>query len=231
MPIERYLIVKKIIPCAVAHLVVASCCWGVLGAEIIDFESGFQRLYPITSVKTAHNTVTFATAIDSSLIVANVGIPKDGFEVVVPGGWIYDIPTGGNPGSFFASHGPERPANYLFDLEWPISEFSLDLYDYRGDGGARPTDFATLRAFADRQRTVEVDTDQYIVPVPHPTDGLVVSLGVAAPSIGALTLEFSTPDRGTGIDNIRFVTIPEPGTLVLLVLGMLALRLGTRTRQ
>ena len=111
--------------------------------------------------------------------------------------------------------------HYLFDLARPVSEFSLDLYDYVGDGGAKPLDSVKLRAFSDLERTLEVASTEYVVPRPRPNDGMAVNLSVSTGEIRSLTLEFSTFDRGTGIDNIEFVTIPEPASAVLLILALL----------
>ena len=194
-----------------------------LRAELIDFEVGFVRLDSVSTVVTSTNGVTFSTegAVSVTPRIAQVGTtPKDAFENVVDGVVIGDTPRGGNPGQFFLTAGAGNLDDYLFDLAQPVSQFGLDLYDYVGDGGAAPTDYATLRAYADAARTEEVASAVWVVPRPRPTDGLTVSLEVSAPSIVALTLDFSTPDRGTGIDNIRFVTVPEPSTIGLAVLAM-----------
>lgn len=224
------MIVKTVIPSAVVMLFTV-LCFDAVAAEIIDFESGFERLETVTSVATSNNTLNFSLSGGTTLFVANVGIPKDAFESVVEEGMIFDIPTDGEPGSFFTTYGPENPSDYQFDFEVPVGEFSVQLYDFRGDGGARPTDFVTLRAFSDSGRTDEVAMNQFVIPSPRPTDGAVLTLDVSAPSIAALTLEFSTNDRGTGIDNIRFVTIPEPSTSVLFIFGLLALLAHVRARR
>ena len=220
---------KTFIP-GLAALVIASLGAGISDADIIDFETGFQRLDPVTSVTTASNTMNLATTAGTDLFVANVDIPKDAFEVVTPDGLIYDIPTGGMPGEFFATYGPPNPADILFDFLSPVTNFSIDIYDFRGDGGARPTDFVTLAAFSDVGRTNLVDSDRFVVPNPRPVDGNVVRLSVSAPSIAALSILSSTADRGAGIDNIEFVTVPEASTSVLLCLGMLGMLSSFRAR-
>jgi hypothetical protein len=191
-------------------------------ADIIDFETGFQRLDPVGTVITATNEVTFSTAgLDNTPpFVAKVGTtPKDAFEAKVDGIVYGDTPQGGTPGDYFMTDGAGSSNDYLFDLELPVGEFAVDLYDFVGDGGAIPTDFVALRAFSDHTRTDQVASSTYIVPRPRPADGLAVNLAVSAPSIVALTLQFSTFDRGTGVDNIRFVTVPEPFPLTLGAIG------------
>lgn len=41
-------------------------------------------------------------------------------------------------------------------------------------------------------------------------------------------LDFSRPDVGTGIDNLRFASVPEPGTYALFGLGLLGLAYARR---
>ena len=197
-------------------------CGESVRGELIDFEAGFARLDPVGTVVTATNGLTFSTLGMNNLPprVAEVGrTPKDAFETVSDGVLVGDTPRGGNAGRYFLSAGAGNLNDYLFDFGRPVSQFELDLYDYVGDGGAAPTDFATLRAYSDAARTSEVASAVYVVPRPRPTDGLVVPLAVSAPSIVALTLAFSTPDRGTGIDNIRFVTVPEPSAVSLVAMA------------
>ncbi len=189
------------------------------GADMIDFETGFARLDAVSSFSTRTNRLRISVSEKGSTFIANVGIPKDGFEVIIDSVLQYDMPIGGNPGNFFLTDGPEGENNFLFDFDVPVSEFSLDLYDFVGDGGARPTDFATLRAYSDTARANPVHEFVFVVPRPRPPDGHTLTMSVAAPSIMAVTLEFSTFDRGTGIDNIRFVTVPEPATLGFFALG------------
>jgi len=191
-------------------------------ADLIDFETGFSRMDPVDAVPTVSNRVTFSTAGTDNAppFVAEVGtMPKDAFETRIDGVLRGDTPQDGNPGIYFLTDGAGNKNNYLFDLARPVSQFGVDLYDYVGDGGAKPTDFATLRAYSDSGRTNEVATAQWVVPQLRPADGLAVPLAVSAPSIVALTLEFSTFDRGTGIDNIRFVTVPEPSAITLIATG------------
>lgn len=209
------------------------CCVLVIGwslvfgrsaqADLIDFETGFSRMDPVDTVATATNQVTFSTlGLDNApTFVAEVGTtPKDAFELNADGIVQGDTPQGGNSGTYFLTDGAGNKNNYLFDFEQPVSQFGVDLYDYVGDGGANPTDFATLRAYSDSARTNEVATASWVVPLPPPADGLAVPLAVSAPSITALTLEFSTFDRGTGIDNIQFVTVPEPSAMTLAAMGL-----------
>jgi hypothetical protein len=205
-----------------------------LRAELIDFESGFARLDPVTTIATPTNVLTIVARDQEDFVpfIAQVGTtPKDAFEKVVDGNIFGDTPAGGNPGSFFLTTGAGNLGNYLFNLEYPVDHFSVDLYDYVGDGGAAPTDFVELRAFSDAARTEMVASSTHVVPRPRPEDGAVVTMSVTAESIAALTLQFSTFDRGTGVDNIQFVTVPEPvglGLMVMSVLMLLAWGRGSR---
>ena len=117
----------------------------------------------------------------------------------------------------------EKIANDGQPGDQPVSEFSLDLYDFVGDGGALIGDSIILRAFSDHERTSEVASREYTVPFPPPKDGATVNLSVAGDSILSATLDFDVFDRGTGIDNISFVTVPEPCAFLLALLGFLSL--------
>jgi hypothetical protein len=220
---------------ALFFLVVSFFGWGGTSrADIIDFEAGYSRLDPVSLVNTATNSVTIETLGDASAptFIAQVGTkPKDAFENVVNGQILGDTPEGGNPGSYFLTDGAGNVANYLFSLKNPVGEFSIDLYDYVGDGGAAVTDYAQLTAYADVARTSVVATDTYVVPKPRPLDGLAVTLTVSAPAIAAVTLDFSTLDRGTGVDNIQFVTVPEPSAMVLAALSIVTLLIGVQRRR
>jgi hypothetical protein len=104
---------------------------------------------------------------------------------------------------------------------------SLDLFDYRVDGGPAIGDTATLNVFSDAARTMLVGTSTFTIPSPNPMDGNLANLSVQNPSspILAASLTFSTGDVGTGIDNITFSTVPEPGTVLLFGSGLAGLGL------
>ena len=55
-------------------------------ADLIDFETGFSRLDPVSTVDTSTNAVTISTSNTTPPFVAQVGTtPKDAFETVVNG--------------------------------------------------------------------------------------------------------------------------------------------------
>jgi hypothetical protein len=204
---------------------------GILGpvqADLIDFESGFIDKQPITQVSTPTNTVTFGVGLNQKLddkkyaYIAQVGTPKTAF---VP----YDTPADLTvSGRFFLTdekNGPWFKLDYYMSFETPVWNLALNLYDYRVlDGGPRFGDTATLWVFG--QDGAVVGKDIYTIPWwPIPPNGNIINFSVmdAIVPIKTVWLEFSRGDVGTGIDNIRFTTVPLPPSLPLLGSGLLGL--------
>ena len=201
--------------------------------DLIDFETGFERKDEVTSITTASNTISFSTEglFPGTTFIAEVGtMPKDAFERVIDFVIHGDTPFGGNPGRYFLTDGAGNQNDIVFDFELPVSSFSLDLYDFVGDGGAFIGDSISLRAFSDAARTSEVASAVYTVPFPQPADGSTETLSVAADSIKSVLLDFDVFDRGTGFDNISFVTVPEPSAFALALMGLLSLYRRRRSR-
>jgi hypothetical protein len=122
-----------------------------------------------------------------------------------------------------------------------ILDFGLDLYDFGDSFGSGQGGLATLQAFSDAAWTMPIGApavytiDFTMTPF---NDGNIQSLFVnPGASIGSVRLSFSTggatpgQDTGTGIDNITWTTIPEPGTVVLFGTGLLALAAFARKRR
>jgi hypothetical protein len=203
-------------------------------ADLIDFETlvGFSEGDAIGAIATATNVVTFGVsgglvAPDGPGFLAEVGSPLIAFSGF---GGADDTPAGGNPGSFFLTDeplgGPTQALNYFISFVVPIVDLTLDLYDFRADGGAAAGGTATLQLFSDAAFGAPIGGgfDTFTIPLPNPVDGNVESLSVVLPAgftaLSAL-LSFDSPDRGTGIDNVDFTTAPEPWTVFLLGSGLL----------
>ena len=204
---------------------------GTAQADLIDFE-GFAPLTPLGSVPTASNIVTFSvgTPGGGDAFVAEVGNPQTAF---VPN----DTPAAATAGERFLTDetaGPSAKLDYFMEFDTPVLELSLDLYDYRYDGGPRIGDTATLTVFSDLFGT-EVGSDIFTIPRERIEEGNVVALSILSPvaSIMSASLVFSTGDVGTGIDNVEFTTAPvptpEPATFFLLGSGLAGL-LGFRRK-
>ena len=192
---------------------------GRASADLINFESGYSELDPVTSVVTATNTVTFSLSIAETPFIAEVGAPRVAFAPD-------DTPAGGNPGSFFLTSGSGQASDYFLDFAAPITELSLEVFDVAGDNNSTAGDTITLTLFADSPRTQQVGSDTYTVPDAPLPDGHAISLAVLSPTSDAVTasIVFSgqMPDTGNGIDNIAFTTVPEPSSAVFLGAAALA---------
>ena len=163
------------------------------GTTTIDFES-FGDVVPVTSVVVPGNVVTFSilqpTGAMMPAYTAKVVGPQTAF---VPN----DTPVGIPVGTFLTDErqGPHLTGDYYIQFANPVSSLSLDLYDYRVDGGPAVGDTATLTVYSDLWAT-GIGSDVFTIPSPNPVDGNVEHLSVTLPSfsIASASLAFSTPD-------------------------------------
>lgn len=206
-------------------LVVAALVFAAGPAHAIstlDFESGFSDQEAVGTVIMADNILTFSVGdtLDSRGpgYIAMVGdSPKTAFA---PG----DTPTDtGISGDFFLTdeelESESFTKNYYIEFDRAVSSLSLNVYDFRADGGPSIGDSVKLAVYSDSFATA-VGTSTYTIPSPDAADGNIVYLAVAGDlSILSASVTFSTGDTGTGIDNISFQTIPAPGAVLLASMG------------
>jgi hypothetical protein len=148
-----------------------------------------------------------------------------------------DNRAGGGDSPFLTDEptGPSAALDYFLRFSIGVPDLTLDVLDYGGDGGAPAGNFASLQVFSSN----DWDPANLITTIPGPaivgfTDGLVTTLSTfpGMPILSA-RVTFSTPDVGTGIDNVSWTTtaVPEPGTVVLFGSGLLALAAFARKRR
>jgi hypothetical protein len=122
---------------------------------------------------------------------------------------------------------------YGFGFSTPVTELTLDLLDFRGDGGTATN--IILTAYSDIFGT---SVSSWNIPIPsNPKWGdpsayrFTTGPGPAFSSFTVAVTGGNGRDVGTGIDNITFETVPEPGTLGLIGAGLLGLVARARRRR
>ena len=203
-------------------------------AATIDFEAGFSDLDPVGTVTASDgNEVTFSvgpgtTGGSSTAFITEIGAPVT--ALAPRDGRLTTIDS--QIGNFFLSdenNGPLNSLNYFMEFADPITELSVDILDFRRDGGPTPIRTVTLTTFSDSFTTV-VGSAVFDITRGLPNPNLE-TLRVDNPNglIRSASIVYGV-DSGTGIDNITFKTAPEPAAVVsLLALG--ALGAGTLLKR
>lgn len=204
-------------------------------AGFIDFESGFAETDIVSTINTGDNVVTFVTGTGSPLPttyrIAERGSPREAF---VPD----DLPDPDIAGDFFLTDEEvmgdgslNGPGNYGMSFATPILSLSLLTMDYRADGGGAVGDTVTLNLFTASDFTGLVASDFFTITGAE-VDGIVTALSVVSDMpVRSAMLTHSGRDVGTAIDNIRFESVPEPGSVVSLLCGLGICLSGLRRRK
>jgi PEP-CTERM motif len=190
----------------------------------VDFWVGLSSLACPSSCNTG---VELTTAYG-----AEPGEPTTAFDTT-------DLRDGGNDSPFLTDepNGPDQALGYFMVFSGvSIFNLTLDVLDYGGDGGAGAGSTVTLQVFS----TPDWDPANLLTagsivspPIGPYVDGLVTTLsflGSGVP-IQSARVAFSDPDIGTGIDNVSWTAVPEPGTTILFGSGLLALAALARKRR
>ena len=189
----------------------------------------------VASVRRKGVTVSFSTESPSGEVstpfIAKIGEPRVAFQSALGG----DTPV--NPsgsvymaaGTYSLTDGLRQTHDYIINFSAPVANLSLDLFDYRGDGGPANLGVDNVELQVFNTAGAQIGSDTFVLPDPRPIDGNVVNLGVSTEGISSARLHFNGIEGGTAIDNIRFV-VPEPAGLGLATIGLIGL-LGRSRRQ
>lgn len=187
---------------------------------LVDFEeqegTGLVEGMMISSVDLRNGTTVGFTVeglsgdefVSFSPFIAQAGSPRVAFQStagddqpMVPGGDIY---AAGGENSL--TDGLRRTLDYLIDFSTPVSNFSLELYDFRGDGphsdAILGVDSVELQVFGEDGRMLGIDS--HVLPDQRPWEGNVVLLGLKVDGVHSARVHFKGIDGGTSIDNLRF---------------------------
>jgi hypothetical protein len=209
---------------------------GGLTAGIIDFDGATDSAV-FASDTDQGVTVNFYT--DANSLVCPC-VPSGAAYGAAPGApetaFVPDDMRFGTDSNFLTDEaaGPVALLDYFMNFSVGVPNLTLDVLDYRGDGGAGLGDFVTLQVFssADWDPLNLIGSASGAPIVGGLPDGLVTTLSVLpGGSILSARVTFSTADIGTGIDNVSWTAIPEPGTVVLFGSGLLALAAFVRKRR
>lgn len=204
---------------------------GMIGFE--DYTTNNRKNATNVAFNTGDNSVSFYAKNRSGTKNKKVFVVKEGYPVdaYAPGDTIPDY-NGHDGGSYFLSedkNGPSTRFDYYLNFEKGISDLSLAVYDYGARGGAKKGDIVSL--FLYDMNWNEIGADQFILPAnPRnlPDPNLILLSAEASSSAFHAAVKFSAGDVGTGIDNLKFTTVPEPGTLALMALGLFGLSAARR---
>lgn len=222
---------------------------GGLTAGMITFDSATGGAPYASELSDDGITVSFYAGTGSCFVAGTCPGTLGSAYGAVPGNGIQeaftpdDTRTPGPQSNFLTDEGgPPNVAalDYFFAFSKGIPDLKLDLLDFVLDGGALPGASAVLDVFStsDWSGAPLASTALY-VPTGAEPDGNVFTLSIPG-GIGNIlsarvsfspSLSGGTADNGTGIDNLEWTTIPEPGTVVLFGSGLLALAAFARKRR
>lgn len=105
-------------------------------------------------------------------------------------------------------NGPKETDEFQMLFSRPIRDLSIDVIDFRADGGAHVGDVVTFTGFSDGSLAQVVDSASYKIPG-DTADGQVVTLSISGSNIVAANITTTTGDVGMALDNLRITERTE----------------------
>lgn len=205
-------------PLVFAILTTASFFAHELRAERIDFESGFTDQQTVDFINTPGNVV--------EVFVGSPGSREQAFIAEVGGAVTGFIPNDGSSltseiGSYFLTDGTDTPAvgsstfSYFFQFEKAISYFEIALLDFQDGLPVGTPAVVTATAYSDGFVN-QVATNSIAISQSSPDPSVFsLSVGDGTTLFTSVEIANSIEDSGTGVDNIEFVTVPEPSSMMI----------------
>ena len=195
-------------------------------AGVIDFESGFANGQSVGSLVSGDLSLSASCGASflgsQACVVAEQGTLPTAFVSPIRHNRGFDESRTGNA-SLTDAEGTGASNNFFFISDIGLNWFSIDLLDYRMDGGAKLGDVVSINAFDHFGGALLASFAFEIADGWE--DGNIISASLASiEKFKFIEVVHSGKDVGTAVDNISFgadaSSVSEPSTIALILGGI-----------